>query len=134
MARAFPVSPVYVDGRKSYLHHISAGCMQKPRPLKRVLQLRPALTFATTLQSARYRASKSSKVMRRLWVPKVRISSIIFVVKTTRESSIAPFDALDDMPRRCCAQTQQARLPSWPPSRCPASAQKKRIRVRPQED
>ena len=101
-ARAFPVPPVHVAGRKSYLHHISAGCTQKPRPLEPTVEGRHDDASRRTSPSARYRASKSSKVMGGLGVPKVCISSIVFVVKTTRRSKVAPFDALDDIcrPRR----------------------------------
>ena len=99
LARAFPVSPVYVDGRKSCLRTISTGCMQKPRRAERVQHPRRASTSATTLQSARYRASKLSKVMTGLGVPKICIAIIVFVVKTTRKRNVAPFDALDDICR-----------------------------------
>ena len=101
-ARAFPVPPVHVAGRKSCLHHISAGCTQKPRPLEPTVEGRHEDASRRTSPSARYRASKSSKVMGGLGVPKVCISSIVFVVKTTRRSNVAPFDALDDIcrPRR----------------------------------
>ena len=74
--------------------------MQKPRPLEPVVQERHEDASRRTSPSARYRVPRPSHVTGRLWDSKVRISSIDFVVKTTRGSSNAPFDVDDDIVRR----------------------------------
>ena len=93
-ARAFPDALVAPDGRKSWGHNISEGLEQKPRPLGHRTGSVLMDASRTMSQSVRYRVPRSSCVMGRLWVPKVCISSINFVVKTTQRSKVAPFDVL----------------------------------------
>ena len=100
LARAFPDAVVAPDGRKSQVCNLSEGFRQKPRPLGRRTGSVLMGASRTTSQSARYRVPRSSHVTGRLRVQKVRISSIDFVVKTTRGRNDAPFDVDDDRVRR----------------------------------
>ena len=100
LAQAFPDDLEVTDDRKSRAHHVSEGLRQKPRPVERAERERHDDASATTPQTARYRVQRSFHIMGRLWVPKVRISSIDFVVKTTWGSNSAPFDVGDDIVRR----------------------------------
>ena len=100
LARAFPAVLEVTDGRKSWGRNLSEGSGQKPRPLERVEEERHEDASRRTSPSARYRVPRPSHVTRRLRVPKVRISSIDFVVKTTQGSNNASFDVADDIVRR----------------------------------
>ena len=100
LVRAFPDAMVAPDGRKSWVRNLSEGFRQKPRPLGRRTGNVLMGASRTTSQSARYRVPRSSHVTGRLRVQKVCISSIDFVVKTTRGGNNAPFDVVDDIVRR----------------------------------
>ena len=112
LARAFPDALVPPDGRKSWGRHLSGRLRQKPRPLGRRTGSVLMDTSRTTSQSARYRVPRSSCVTGRLWVPKVCISSINFVVKTTQRSKVAPVDVLFHICRLHRASPALIRLPS----------------------
>ena len=98
LARAFPDAVVAPDGRKSQVCNLSEGFRQKPRPLGRHTGSVLMGASHMTSQSARYRVPRSSHVTGRLRVQKVRISSIDFVVKTTRLCISSAFD--EDSPVR----------------------------------
>mgnify|MGYP007024468021 CR=1 FL=1 len=103
LARAFPDALVAPDGRKSWGRHLSGRLRQKPRPPGRRTGSVHEDASRTTSQRPRYRVPRSSCVLGRPWEPKIRISTIDFVVKTTQRSKVAPFDLLFHICRLHCA-------------------------------
>ena len=102
--------------------------MKKPRPQKQFRHRRRAPAFDSALSPARYHVLPITYHLGSLPALIGCVISQHFVVKTTRRSKAAPFDALDDIARPHHITLARVRLPSW------QAIQRSAQNLSPQED
>ena len=87
--------------------------MKKPRPQKRLRQGRRAPTFDSALLPTQYRVLMIAYHLGSVPEQLGCVISEHFVVKTTRRSKVAPFDALFDICRPHHASPATVQVPLW---------------------